>query len=217
MYPIPNKTFDILVGKKAALNMQFKKAGNFITDKLKKELSANYVYHNLDHTLDVYQAAERIGNQENINPYEMKLLLTAAAYHDSGFLRVSTGHEEESCRIAATALPGFGYTENEVNIICSMIRATRIPQSPKTLLERILADADLDYLGRDDFFEIAHRLFTELKLSGVVNDEAAWNRIQLDFITNHTYFTESAINLRRPKMLANIAQIRIQILNQATT
>ncbi len=197
--------------------MQFKKAGDFITDKIRKELPANYVYHNIDHTLDVCRESERIGKQENISDYDMKLLLTAAAYHDSGFLRVSTGHEEESCRIAAAALPGFDYTENEINIICGMIRATRIPQSPKTQLERILADADLDYLGRNDFFEIAHRLFTELKLSGVVNDEAAWNRIQLDFITNHKYFTESAINLRRPKKLANIAQIRIQILNQATT
>jgi uncharacterized protein len=128
--------------------MQFKQAGDFITKKLKKELSANYIYHNIDHTNDVYQAAESIGKQENISAHDMKLLLTAALYHDSGFLKFSNGHEEESCRIAAEALPRYNYTENDINLICGMIRATRVPQSPKTLLERILVDADLDYLGR---------------------------------------------------------------------
>jgi len=195
--------------------MQFKQAGDFITNKLKKELSANYIYHNVDHTNDVCQAAESIGKQEGISANDMKLLLTAAAYHDSGFLRFNNGHEEESCRIAAEALPKFGYTEHDINLICGMIRATRIPQAPKTLLERILADADLDYLGRDDFFELGDRLFNELKLTGKVSDKAAWNKLQLDFIANHSYFTQTAINLRQAKKQANIAQIRIQLLTQA--
>ena len=195
--------------------MQFKTAGDFIKNKLRKELSANYIYHNIDHTNDVCQAAESIGKQEGIGANDMKLLLTAAAYHDSGFLKFNNGHEEESCRIAAEALPLFGYTEHDINLICSMIRATRVPQSPKTLLERILVDADLDYLGRDDFFEVGHRLYNELKLTGTIHDKAAWNRLQLDFITNHNYFTETAINLRQAKKQANIAQIRIQLLNQA--
>ena len=194
--------------------MQFKQAGELIKNKLKKELSANYIYHNIDHTNDVCRAAESIGRQEGISAGDMKLLLTAAAYHDSGFLKFNNGHEEESCRIAAEALPGFGYTEHDINLICGMIRATRVPQSPKTLLERILADADLDYLGRDDFFEVGDRLFNELKLTGKVDDKTAWNKLQLDFITNHSYFTQTAINLRQAKKQANIAQVRIQLLNQ---
>lgn len=194
--------------------MQFKQAVNYITDRLKKELSANYIYHNITHTNDVYQAAENIGKQEGISVNDMKLLLTAAAYHDSGFLRFNNGHEEESCRIAAEALPQFGYSEHDINLICGMIRATRVPQSPKTLLERILVDADLDYLGRDDFFEVGDKLFNELRLTGIIHDRLAWNKLQLDFITNHNYFTQTAINLRQAKKQANISQIRIQILNQ---
>ena len=33
--------------------------------------------------------------------------------------------------------------------------ATKIPQTPLTKLEEIICDADLDYLGREDFFEIS--------------------------------------------------------------
>lgn len=192
--------------------MQFKQAGDFITNKLKEELSANYTYHNIDHTNDVYQAAESLGRQENISEADMKLLLTAALYHDSGFLKFSTGHEEESCRIAAKALPEYGYSEMDINLICGMIRATRIPQSPKTHLERILADADLDYLGRNDFFEVGDRLFTELHLLGKIASKAEWDKLQLEFMQDHSYFTKTAINLRQDKKAANIAQIRISLL-----
>jgi uncharacterized protein len=190
--------------------MQFKQAANFIKNKLKKELPANYTYHNIDHTTDVYKAAEKIGKLENISANDMKLLLTAALYHDAGFLKYNKGHEEESCRIAETVLPGFEYTANEIDIICSMIRATRVPQSPKTLLERILVDADLDYLGRDDFFTTGHRLFTELSLTGALGSEMEWNKMQLHFMENHNYFTISAINLRQAKKEANIALIKAQ-------
>lgn len=197
--------------------MQFKQAGNFIINKLKKELSANYTYHNIDHTNDVYYAAENLGRLEKISDADMKLLLTAALYHDSGFLRISGGHEEESCRIAAEALPQYGFSELDINLICGMIRATRVPQSPKTLLERILVDADLDYLGRDDFFEGGNKLFNELHLAGAVKNNTDWDKMQLDFMESHSYFTKSAINLRQARKAANIAQIKAQLLTNHTT
>jgi uncharacterized protein len=196
--------------------MQFKQAGNFIVNRLKKELSANYIYHNIDHTNDVYNAAENIGRLEKISDADMKLLLTAALYHDAGFLRFSKGHEEESCRMAAEVLPGYGYTEMDINLICGMIRATRVPQSPKTLLERILVDADLDYIGRDDFFDVGHRLFKELSLTGAIGDEMEWDKLQLDFMEGHSYFTKTAIDLREAKKQANMAQIKAQLLNHTT-
>ena len=196
--------------------MRFEQAGDYIINELKKELPDDLIYHNIEHTCDVYLAAENIGRQENISADDMTLLLTAALYHDSGFLVRATGHEEESCRIAEIMLPVFDYTEHQVNIICGMIRATRVPQSPKTLLERILVDADLDYLGRDDFFEIGHRLYNELSLTGALGSETDWNTMQLDFIENHAYFTQSAINLRQAKKEANIAAIRALLLKQNT-
>ena len=194
--------------------MQFEQAGDFIKNKLINNLSPDYTYHNIDHTTDVYNAAKYIGEVENISERDMKLLLTAALYHDSGFLNFNKGHEEESCRIATKALRGFGYDENQINLICGMIRATRIPQSPKTELERILADADLDYLGRDDFFQIGDNLYLELTLASAVESRNEWNKLQLHFMRSHNYFTKTAVNLRLAKKYANIIQIRTDILNQ---
>jgi len=191
--------------------MQLDDAGKFIITKLNRELPAGLSYHNTTHTLDVVESARRIGEAEGITAYEMDLLLTAAYYHDSGFLVKMIGHEEESCRIAQGILPGFGYSVNEIEQICGMIMATRLPQSPKNHLEQILADADLDGLGRDDFFAIGDNIFLENSFFGITTDRSEWTRKQVDFMEKHQYFTKSAINLRQAKKDANLGRIKTQV------
>ena len=191
--------------------MLLKQAGDYILTKLRKELPAHFTYHNIDHVQDVYQAAKQLGKKEQITPAEMDLLLTAACYHDAGFLKGPAGHEAESCRISRETLPGFGYTTSEIEQVCSLIAATRLPQAPKNHLEQILADADLDYLGRDDFFEISDKLYRELKLAGGISDMETWDKAQVAFIEQHHYFTQTAINTRQPQKEVNLAQIKARL------
>jgi HD superfamily phosphodiesterase len=191
--------------------MLFEEAGEYILFKLRNELPKRLTYHNVDHTMDVYTAAAAIGKVENINTWEMKLLLTAALYHDCGYLVRDKGHEEESCGIARDVLPSYSYNSNEIELVCGMITATKVPQTPKNLLEKILADADLDYLGRDDFFVIAHLLYTEISNSGIVHNEDSWNQSQVLFIKSHQYFTETAANLREAKKQENMNTIKARI------
>jgi uncharacterized protein len=190
--------------------MQFENAGRFILNKL-RNLPPHLSYHSVAHVHDVYAAAEQLGKQENISDYEMKLLLTAAWFHDSGFLKGAKDHEEESCRIARENLPDYNYKEDEIERICGMIMATRIPQSPKNHLEEILADADLDYLGRDDFFTIGDKLFAELSIFGFLNTEDEWNRLQVRFLENHHYFTKTAIQQKQALKEAHLALVKSKI------
>jgi len=76
--------------------------------------------------------------------------------------------------------------------------ATRIPQSPANLLESILCDADLDYLGRDDFKKIGQTLFEEFTEYSILQDEQAWNKLQVSFLSSHQYHTETNRTLREP-------------------
>ncbi len=193
------------------LDMQFENAGKFILNKLGKELPQHLSYHSVEHIHDVYTAAEKLGKQENISDYEMKLLLTAAWFHDSGFLKGAKDHEEESCRITRQTLPDYGYTEEEIERICGMIMATRIPQSPKNHLEEILADADLDYLGRDDFFTIGDKLFAELSIFGFLKTTDEWNRLQVRFLESHHYFTPTAIQQKQAIKEAHLALVKSKI------
>lgn len=191
--------------------MQFKRAGKFIMDKLAKELPEHLSYHSVEHTKDVYDAAEKLGKEEKVSSYDIKLLLTAAWYHDAGFLRGAKDHEEESCSIAKRTLPDYGYNPEEIDRICGMIMATKIPQMPKNHLEEILADADLDYLGRDDFFLIGDKLFSELSVFGFINSEEEWNRLQVRFLESHHYFTKTALISRKDKKQENLEQIKAKL------
>ena len=191
--------------------MQFEKATDLILNKLAIELPEHLSYHSSAHTHDVYAAAKLLAGMEQIDIYPTQLILTAACYHDAGYLTHTLGHEEESCRIAKEVLIDFSYSLAEIDTICGMIRATCIPQSPQTHLEQILADADLDYLGRDDFFAISHKLYLELLHLGIIKDEADWNMVQIGFIESHRYFTKTAINLREDKKQSNLEKIKARI------
>jgi uncharacterized protein len=188
--------------------MQFKSAGKYILKKLSQELPDHLSYHSVEHIKDVYDAAQQIGESEGISSYDMKLLLTAAWYHDAGFLKGAKDHEEESCRIASECLPAFGYTANDIERVNGLIRATKIPQSPRNLLEQILADADLDYLGRDDFFTIGDQLFAELSAFGIIKSEDEWNRLQVRFLESHHYFTQTAVDTRQAKKELHLAMVK---------
>ena len=160
---------------------------------LKNELSKTLFYHGIHHVLDVKEAVQVLAQKENLTGDEsLDLLKTAALYHDCGFLDTYQDHEEAGCSIARKVLPDFDFTPEQIETICGMIMATKIPQNPKTHLEEILCDADLDYLGRDDFEPIAQTLFVELKARNIVSDIAVWNSIQVKFLKSHHYWTKSA-------------------------
>ncbi|MCF2491386.1 HD domain-containing protein [Dyadobacter sp. CY347] len=177
--------------------MNVQEAEIYIVDQFRRKLPDTLYYHGLHHTLDVTNAALHLANLEGItDPESLDLLRTAALYHDTGFMETYHGHEEVGCRIARKALPRFGYNADQIDIICGMIMATQIPQSPKTHLEKIICDADLDYLGRADFEQIAESLYRELKVRDMVTDVDSWNAVQKTFISCHSYWTESARRLR---------------------
>ncbi len=173
-------------------------------------LSEDLYYHGKRHTLDVLQMTGEICHLEGIDPYHTRLLETAALLHDSGFTINNLNHEELGCGITRELLPKHGYTLGEIEMICSMIMATKIPQSPKSKYEEIICDADLDYLGRNDFHTIGSSLFKELVAYKVLDDIKVWNRIQVKFLGNHTYFTETNRARRQPikqKFLEELKEI----------
>lgn len=189
--------------------MNVVRAKQFVLNVLADELSATLYYHGLHHVLDVVEASERIALAEGITDAEsLDLLHTAALFHDVGFLSTYKGHEETGCVYARRVLPDFDYEPAQIESICGMIMATRIPQSPGTKLEKILCDADLDYLGRDDFELTARSLYKELNVRGMIADELAWNHIQISFLENHHYWTPTAIATRQARKEQHLATLK---------
>jgi uncharacterized membrane-anchored protein YitT (DUF2179 family)/HD superfamily phosphodiesterase len=172
--------------------MQYEKAYSFLIQKLETGLPAYLAYHNTQHTLQVIENAEKLANEEGIESGDLVLLKTAALFHDAGFLQHHQEHEDLSCKIARRHLPDFDYSPEQVEAICAMIMATRLPQTPVDKLGQLLCDADLYYLGTDQYNIEADKLYSEFKKAGIVKTHTEWELRQVEFLSAHHFFTNAA-------------------------
>lgn len=171
---------------------------------LESKLAPSLHFHSLEHTRDVYLHVKEITEGMEIDPELRILVKIAALFHDTGFLKLYAGHEQKSCEIAKISLLKFGLNDDQISQICGMIMATKIPQSPNTLLEKILCDADLMYLGTNKFKTIGDLLHQEINETfGVISIEE-WDSIQIRFLQNHHFHTTYCIEKYGPKKLENL-------------
>lgn len=200
---VPNEAFRVKFGL-----IQFTDMQEIILDKLEKELPDFLFYHNVKHTVDVVTEVELIGWAEGCSDEEILLLKTAALFHDAGHTVSYDDHEYQGTLLARKMLPEFGYSDDQIELICSIIMSTKLPPRPSGILEQIICDSDLDYLGRSDFIPVSNTLYEELKAQDKITSLNAWNKMQVKFISGHQYFTATARRLREVNKKLQIERIQ---------
>lgn len=190
--------------------MQYEQAYSFLMQKLERELPSKYSYHDAQHTIEVVAAVEKISESERLSHEEGELLRTAALFHDAGYLKGNDDHETLSCKVARELLPQFDYKVHQIETICQMIMATKLPQKPSSLAEEILCDADLFYLGSESYFERAEKLRSEFEATGKLKPTIDWNKFQIDFLKKHRFFTLTAVKQREQKKKENLQRLYIK-------
>jgi predicted metal-dependent HD superfamily phosphohydrolase len=185
---------------------------SYALDRLERDIAPDLSYHNIRHTRDgVMKAAVRLAGACQLDQEDIWLLMVAAAFHDIGFLETREGHETAGVRIINQVLPDFGFCAEQIERMTYMILATRLPQSPNGLVDQILADADLDVLGREDFFERSELLRLEMAVYEKPQSPDEWYQGQLDFLAEHRYFTAAARELRDGGKEANREAIKVKL------
>ena len=187
--------------------MDFEQLKTKVFREILENLPSYLTYHNLAHTEYVLQKAQFLARIEGVSEKELELLRLACLFHDTGFIENPKNHEEIGCGIAKQYLKDE-LNADDLKVICGMIMATQIPQSPTNQLERIIADADLEYLGTEDFERQGEALYEELKHFNPNLSEQAWNELQLTFLDKHHYHTEYCKKNREPKKQANIQSVK---------
>ncbi|HNR18445.1 MAG TPA: HD domain-containing protein [Bacteroidia bacterium] len=182
-----------------------------VVKKFEQLLAPHFFYHSLQHTLGVAATAQTICQRENIAEHEADLVKTAALFHDTGFFYTTFNHEEKSCEIALEHMPDAGVSENEMEAICRIIMATKMPHNPTDILQEIICDADLDYLGSEDYEPISNLLFKEMNARGEIYSDMYWLQMQLAFLESHRYFTQSSKQLRNAGKEIQIVRLKKQI------
>ena len=196
----------------------FESTKEYCFGRLERELAPNLFYHGIHHTRDdVLPAIERLGQIQKVGREDFLLLQTGALYHDIGYVEQYLKNEPIAIIIANETLPNFGYSNNQIEKISKMIMATQLQmidgkliQVPDSndLLQQLICDADLDYLGRKDFFVIGENLRRELREYGMPKTLGEWCEVQISFQEAHSYFTNAAKSLRNEGKQSNIRELK---------
>jgi predicted metal-dependent HD superfamily phosphohydrolase len=184
----------------------------YIRELYRDELPNGIKYHDADHTLHPNKGVVAIANDiaiaENVSEHDRELLITAAYFHDTGYIREYDKNEPIAARMAGRILKLIGYKPNEIEMIQNMILSTDLAVEPKTHAEKILCDADLDHLGRPDFLEFDAKLREGRSNRGVdVSDDEKWYNGTLELLKNHKFYTEYQKNFKEKEKKKNIRRL----------
>lgn len=166
-----------------------------VLEDLEARLPDHLTYHRIEHTIDVANVCDHYIHHYGISGADAALLRIAAIAHDYGYIQGPEGHEERSVALLSPLLEKE-YSPEDMARIAGMIRATRVPQNPRNLYEQIVADADLDYLGRGDYAPVSEALYQEFLHFGVVENRSEWLDLQIRFLEQHQYHTDWAVKHR---------------------
>ena len=173
------------------------KSEKYVRDLFKKEMPEYLSYHDIEHTEYVVNQSRIIGQNSGLTEEEINTVMVAAWFHDSGFVRASTGHEKESQDLAREFLTSAGAPKNQIEKVLRCIKATEVPQNPgNDLLARVLCDADMAYLSEEFYLDKTKRLRKEWNTSSeqkLTREE--YYKQTVDLFNNHSYFTEYATRM----------------------
>lgn len=168
-------------------------AVDFVSHLLKGELTDQFKFHNYTHTAEVANLCEKMGKYYQLSDEDFENLLLAAWFHDTGFIRCYSGHEAEGVKIAGNFLTAKGFEKQRIETIQTLILSTKAEVKATNLLEEILHDADVQHIGKKNFFEKGQLLREEWELILHKNfDEEEWQWMQQKFITANEFATQYA-------------------------
>lgn len=169
------------------------RAVEYVRAHFDREIPAQYVYHSVDHTMRVAEAACELAQDAGVSPEEKEDLILCALFHDTGFSVSAKNHEEHSKTIARAFLEKEGLDRDRIERIAECIDATRMGHHPSSRIQMLMKDADMSGLGKEDFFEVTEQLRQEMNVvNGDGIDKREWDRINLEFLREHEFYTEEA-------------------------
>ncbi len=197
---------------KAKVSALVKEAQAYATELLTKELPAKLTYHSVRHTEAVAKECRALAAAADLSPDDTEALLLAAWFHDLGYLDVYDGHEFRSMERAAAWLAEHQVPPGRVQLIKDLIKATHRDSTAETGLQKLLVDADMSNLARDDFRSSAELLRTEWELVlGRSYSNPEWAELQLNFMMGHKYESDAGKERYRKPFKKNLDEQRDQL------
>src|SRR5574338_171144 len=166
---------------------------NHVRELFKQRSTAENIYHNIEHTTEVVDISQKIAELENLSSDDTEMLIIASWFHDTGYFHCCHGHEDQSSEYARDFLQKNNYPNEKIEKVIECIKATKIPHSPKSKIEEIICDADLQNLGMKDGEKRSELLRKEFEMKGIKKlSDIEWIKMSLEFFKKHKYYTDYA-------------------------
>lgn len=182
---------------------------DFVRTLFLDQLSEQFVYHDLSHTLSVKHFCEVFGQKHYISDAEMTNLIIAALLHDTGYTQVYEGHEAASQEIARAFLEAQNYPDADIDRVVDLIEATIFAQAPENIYEGIIKDADLSSVGSNDYLSYSDRLREEWDvICNLKFTDKAWCLNNIEFLNAHQFYSEYAAEMFGDQKKENIESLK---------
>ncbi len=189
-----------------------REANNYVSVLLKEKLTADFVFHNLEHAQYVSNKAELIGKNSGLNDEDINLVKLCGLFHDTGYISGYEAHEMKSAEIVADFLKSKEIGDEIITRVKNCILSTHIPQEPKDLISQVLCDADMAHLAEDNYFERIEKMRLEWnKTLGNKFSKRKFHKISEKFFRHHSYYTDFARKEFEPKKEKNLQLIEKEI------
>lgn len=166
-------------------------------------------YHNMIHTEKVVEAAKQIAGHYQLNDRDFFVVTVAAWFHDLGYYSgESKDHETKGAELAEACLKEKGVDDATIAAVKGCIMATRMPQNPISLPEKIVCDADLFHLGTDEFTERNKLMRKEQELAQHKEiSKKEWRQGTIELLQSHHYHTDYSRLLLNDKKQENLKEL----------
>lgn len=187
---------------------QIEKAIEYISNFYDDEVESIYEYHNLEHSLSVLSAAQKISEKSNLSPEDLLAVEFAALFHDTGYNEGPENHEIRSANIAEKYLIENGFDTSFIERVRVCILATKMDVETSDHLPQILRDADMSGLASKNFFEITEKLRKEINnIKDQKISKKDWDKTNIEFLKKCSYRTKEAEELYKDKKDKNLESL----------
>lgn len=189
---------------------------NHVKELFSNKEDVNLVYHNVSHTEHVVKHAVTIAQNYKLSGDDLLVIQIAAWFHDVGYLLGQDNHELRGAALAAEFLRSNQVPPGIIQSVQDCIMATRMPQKPETLLQKILCDADLYHLGSETFQDRNKLMRQEAQLvSGKKIKKDKWRLKTIELLESHSFQTEYCRTLLEEKKQQNLFILKGQALSDS--
>ncbi len=187
-----------------------KKVEDHVNLFYRENADKNLFYHNRDHMLEVLDNTKKLADHYQLDDRQFFIVCTAACFDDTAHsIKDVEFRELKSAELATGFLNSIGVNEEDITAVKNCILATKMPQTPVTINEKIVCDADLYNLGTDDFRKKNRLLKSEEDaIGGIEIDGITWRASSISLLENHAYYTDYCQLLLNKTKAENLEKLK---------